>query len=91
MAECLELLAYIGAAQDKMVYAAQLLGAAESLRKSANAPMAPYEREEYERVTQIVGRRPGKVKWTAARAQGESLSTEQAIALGLQWSLSTTG
>ncbi len=76
----LEGLASVVAAQGEVAWAARLWGAAEALRETTGAPIAPVERRAYEaRVTAAraqLGERPFATAW----AEGRLMTPEQALA-----------
>jgi hypothetical protein len=83
LAHELESLAFIAIAQSQPQRAACLLGSAESVRESANSPMAPVERSEYtEQVAALRAQMDG-ASFAAAWATGRALTMDQAIAFAL--------
>ncbi|MDQ6661668.1 MAG: protein kinase [Chloroflexota bacterium] len=79
IAPCLEGLASVIALQGKPAWAAQLWGAAETLREANGVPISPLERSDYERSISDACGRLGKVAFAAAWAQGRALTLEQAL------------
>ncbi len=79
IASCLEGWASMVAEEGQEAWAAQLLGAAESLRQSIDAPIAPAERAEYENLVAKVQSRLGKKDFTSAWEQGRAMTPEQAL------------
>jgi predicted ATPase/serine/threonine protein kinase/DNA-binding CsgD family transcriptional regulator len=80
VASCLEGLAVAVAAEGEPVWAARLLGAAESLREAMGIPLPPVERPDYDFNVSEVRNRLGDKTFTAAWAEGRSMSPEQALA-----------
>ena len=76
----LEGLARVVAVQGELSWAARLWGAAETLRETSGAPIAPVERPAYEsRVTDAraqLGEKPFATAW----AEGRLMTPEQALA-----------
>jgi predicted ATPase/DNA-binding CsgD family transcriptional regulator len=79
VATCLEGLAIVVAAQSEPVWAARLLGAAESLREAVGIPLPPVERLIYERTVSEVRNRLGDKTFTSAWAEGHTMTPEQAL------------
>jgi predicted ATPase/DNA-binding CsgD family transcriptional regulator len=89
-ATCLEGLASVVAAQGEPLWAARLWGAAESLRTVIGAQseqgglfmmaMTPIERAFYERSVAAVRTQLGEKAFAAARAEGHTMTPEQALA-----------
>jgi hypothetical protein len=80
MAECLEGLAGVAAAQQQPERAARLFGAAKAWREMTGAPLPPSRRAGYERDLAAVRAGVGKAAFVEAMAVGTSMSLEQAIA-----------
>jgi hypothetical protein len=75
----LEGLAAAVAAQGNPVWAAQLWGAAQTLRETSGAPLPPVERVPYQRALEALRTRLGEQAFATAWAQGRTLSLEQAL------------
>jgi ATP/maltotriose-dependent transcriptional regulator MalT len=75
----LEGLANVVAAKGEPVWATRLWGAAHTLRNSMEAPLAPVERADYEHSVAAVRSQLGEEIFTAAWAEGQSMSLEQVI------------
>ena len=80
----LECCAYIACAQAEAQRAARLFGAAESLRASANAPMAGMERMEYDQNLAALRALLEAEALEAAWADGRAMTMDEAIAYALQ-------
>jgi tetratricopeptide (TPR) repeat protein len=80
---CLEGLAGVYALQGEPARAAQLLGAADALRKALNAPVQSADRADYERFVAGARAAMDADAFEAAWAEGRSLTLEQAIELAL--------
>ncbi len=76
----LEGLAGVVAAQGEPAWAAQLWGAAESLREVTGSPIPPVERADYERSIAAARNQLGEKSFAAAWAEGRTLAPEQALA-----------
>jgi predicted ATPase/class 3 adenylate cyclase len=82
---CLECLAFVASAQHKLDRAGTLLGAAEALRESLSAAMAPDEWTEYDLEVTVL-RQAAEGRWDeleAAWEMGRHLSYEEAVELAL--------
>jgi predicted ATPase/class 3 adenylate cyclase len=79
----LEGLAGVAGAQGQPARAAHLFGAAEVLRESTGMPLAPAYRAAYERDVAAIRAQIDEPTFTAAWAQGQKLTLEQAIAEAL--------
>ncbi len=79
IAPALEGLAGVVAAQGEPAWAARLWGAAEALREAIGIPLAPVERADYESAITAASIHLGEKSFTAAWAQGRTLTPEQAI------------
>ena len=77
---CLEGLAGVVAAQAEPTWAAQLWGAAKTLRDTIGTPIPPVERAGYERSVAAARAHLGEKAFTAAWAEGRTMSPEQALA-----------
>jgi predicted ATPase/serine/threonine protein kinase/DNA-binding CsgD family transcriptional regulator len=80
VASSLEGLAVVVAAQGEPVWAALLLGAAESLREAIGIPLPPVERLTYERNVSELRNRLGDKTFSFAWAEGRTMTPEQALA-----------
>jgi non-specific serine/threonine protein kinase len=78
--DCLEGIAGLAGTTSQTVRAAQLFGAAESLRESTGIPLPPVQRAAYERDLAATRAALDETAFTAAWATGRALSMEQAIA-----------
>jgi hypothetical protein len=88
LAHELECFAFIAIAQSQAQWAAQraacLLGAAEALRESLDAPMRANERGQYDQNLAALHLQMDAGAFATAWAQGRSLTMEQAVQLALQ-------
>ena len=78
IAECFEGMAEIAGAQRHLERAAQLLGAAETLRATIGAPLAPRERARGERHVSVARAGLGDTVFGAAWAAGQTTALEPA-------------
>ncbi len=76
----LEELGRVVGEQGELVWAAQLFGAAETLRETIGAPMPPTERPEHEKQLAMVRATLGEARWSKAWMRGCSMTPEQALA-----------
>ena len=76
----MEGLASIVAAQDELVWAARLWGAAEVLREVIGAPLPPVECPDYEQAVAATLAQLGEKVLAAAWAEGRTMTSEQALA-----------
>jgi predicted ATPase/class 3 adenylate cyclase len=83
VANQLECFAFIARAQGQPERAARLLGAAETLREVAGAPMLEYERGEYEREIASLRAALDQPRLDEAWAAGQALTLDQAVAYAL--------
>jgi predicted ATPase len=83
VANVLEGLAGVGVFQGHPERAAQLLGAAEALRKAINAPIQPADLPLYERTVTAGRAALGETDFVAAWNEGVEMALEDAIALAL--------
>ncbi len=74
IAICLE-----GLAGGEGIWAARLLGAAETLRDTTNISMALVYRVGYERAVATIGARLGEQAFALARAEGRTMTLEQVL------------
>ncbi|MEP7356589.1 MAG: hypothetical protein ABI847_05075, partial [Anaerolineales bacterium] len=80
----LECVAFIACAQSQPLLAVRMLGAAESLRAAANAPMTAFERIEYEQVLGALRAALAPEALDAAWDAGHQMTFEEAVADGLE-------
>jgi predicted ATPase/class 3 adenylate cyclase len=73
-------LARVVAAQGELWWAARLWGAAETLRQTIGAPIAPRERPAYESSVTAVRAQLGEQPFATAWAEGRLMTPEQALA-----------
>jgi hypothetical protein len=78
---CLETLAEIVGGEGEAERGARLLGAAEALSETVDRPRWPVERHAYERGTAALRAVLGEAAFAAARAEGRTLTLDQAIDL----------
>jgi predicted ATPase/DNA-binding CsgD family transcriptional regulator len=78
-AACLEQLAEIAAAQEWLVWAALLWGAAEKIRETTAIALGSTERAEYERAVNAVRNKLGDETFSSAWLQGRKMTPEQAF------------
>jgi predicted ATPase/DNA-binding CsgD family transcriptional regulator len=69
----------VAAKQGKVVWAAQLFGAAETLRDAMGAPVPLAERNEHEKQIAAVREALGEAHWSRAWMQGRGMAPEQVI------------
>ncbi len=74
---CLEELASVVTAQGEVVWAARLWGAAESLRDKVRSPRPPVFRADYKRSVAAARAHLGEKAFTAAWAEGRTMTQEQ--------------
>jgi predicted ATPase/DNA-binding CsgD family transcriptional regulator/transcriptional regulator with XRE-family HTH domain len=79
MASVLEALGGVVSSQGDPTWAAQLWGAAESLRETINAPITPVNRETYERFVAAARAKLSKKDFSEAWAVGRTMAPGQAI------------
>jgi predicted ATPase/DNA-binding NarL/FixJ family response regulator len=80
IASCLEQLAEISAAQEQLVWAALLWGAAENLRETTAISLESYQQADYERVVNAVRSKLGEEIFNSMWLLGRRMTPEQAIA-----------
>ncbi len=80
IASYLEGLAGVVVVQGEPAWAAQLWGAAIAVRNAMGAPLPPVERADYERSVATARARLGEKAFTAAWAEGRTMTPEQALA-----------
>ena len=80
IASCLEGLADVVSSQGQFRWAAQLLGAAESLREAIGIPIALIDRANYERQVAAVRGRLGEHDFAASWSEGRATTPEQVLA-----------
>jgi predicted ATPase/DNA-binding SARP family transcriptional activator/DNA-binding CsgD family transcriptional regulator len=83
VADCLEKMAAVAAAQEKTTRAARLWGAAVALREDLGAPLEPREREILQPYVAAARSRLGGRVWEVARAEGRKMTSEEAIEYAL--------
>jgi hypothetical protein len=76
----LEGLARVVAVKGALSWAARLWGAAETLRETSGAPIAPRERPAYERSVAATRAQLGGQAFAAAWAKGRTMTPEQVLA-----------
>ncbi|GAA0939886.1 ATP-binding protein [Nonomuraea longicatena] len=86
VADCLELLAWQAAEQDRMVRAAWLLGAADRVWQQFAAPLAgaPLLLRHHDRAIEAVRRGLGRERYLAVFRQGASIGLGEAVELAAQ-------
>jgi hypothetical protein len=84
IAECLESLARLAAAERRFTRAAQCLGAAEVLRETMGAPLPPPERAEYDRTLSAMRSGCSEEAFAGAWSEGRAMSLEQAVSVALE-------
>jgi ATP/maltotriose-dependent transcriptional regulator MalT len=80
IAFCLEGLADVVAVQGEPAWAAQLWGAAESLREAMGTPLPPVYRPAYERSVAAARTQLGEQTFATAWSEGRTMTPEQALA-----------
>jgi hypothetical protein len=83
IANQIESFAFLARARGDARRAAVLFGAAERLRDRAPAPMAAYERPEYEKEVGLVRDGLSDAEFSEAWAEGAALSMDQAVGLAM--------
>ncbi len=84
VAQSLESLAGVAVDQGEFSRAATILGAAEALREAIGAPLPPAARSDYESNVNATQAAVGEQAFKEARARGRRMSSEEAIAFGLE-------
>ena len=84
LAHELECIAFIAVAQSQPERAAQLLGAAESIRQDIGAPMSPFERPEYDAAVSALRTQMDGEALASAWAEGRTLTPDQALEIADQ-------
>jgi len=79
IASCLEGRAGIAAEESQLAWAAQLWGAADSLRETIRVPIPLIDRTDYERSVTAARTRMGEKDFAAAWEAGHAMTPEQAI------------
>src|SRR5581483_218870 len=79
MAECLEGLAVVAAAESRPERAARLLGSAARLRQSIGAPVHPVDRADHERAVALAQAALGPQAFEVAWRTGQSMSIDDVI------------
>ncbi len=80
VASSLEGLAGVVAAQEEPAWAAQLWGAAETLRSTIGVPIPPVERDGYEQAVAAARSQLGEGNFAVKWAEGRAMTPKQAIA-----------
>jgi predicted ATPase/class 3 adenylate cyclase len=80
----LECIAFIACERSQPLLAVRLLAAADSMRAATNAPMASFEREEYDRVLASLRAELAPKAFNQAWDEGASMNKDEAVALGLE-------
>ncbi len=80
IASCLEQLAEISAAQEQLVWAALLWGAAENLRETTAISLESTQQADYERAVNAVRNKLGEETFNSAWLQGRRMTPVEAIA-----------
>jgi len=75
-----EAFASVVAAQGELTWAARLWGSAEVLREAIGAPRPPFEHVSYQRSVDAARTQLGEKSFTAAWAEGRTMTSEQALA-----------
>ncbi len=83
LAQCLEGLSQLLTERAQFDRAAQLLGAAEAIRESIGAPVLPADRPAVEGTAARLQSELGDDTFTAARAQGKTMTPEDVISFAL--------
>jgi predicted ATPase/class 3 adenylate cyclase/Tfp pilus assembly protein PilF len=84
IADSLEAFAGLAADQENPERAARLSGAAEALREEMGLPLAPNEKEEYDRDVAQVRQGLGEVAFAAAWEEGRAMTMEHAVEYALR-------
>src|SRR5262249_20772687 len=84
IAECLEKIAGLAALQRQPKQAARLLGSAESLRATIDAPLPPMEQATYDSEVMALRTRLSEEEFTDAWQDGRTMTLEQAVEYALQ-------
>ena len=83
VAESLEAMAVLAGAREEFVRAARLWGAAGALRELYDSPVAPVERDRYERYLASVRFQPDEEAWEAAWEKGQAMTMEEAVSYAM--------
>jgi hypothetical protein len=83
MAQCLDGLAMVAAGQGQATRALRLAAASAGLSDLAMQPVYPIERPELERALTPIRQALGERDATAAWAEGQAMTLEQAVAYAL--------
>ena len=83
IAKSLEAFAGLAADQENPERAARLWGAAEALREEIGSPLAPNDREAYEREVAQARQVLGEAAFAAAWEEGRAMTMEQAVEYAL--------
>jgi non-specific serine/threonine protein kinase len=84
LASNLNVSAALAGAQGQAERSARLWGAAESLRESIGIVFSPFERSYYEPYINAAHAQLGESSWDAARAEGRSMTPDQAVEYALE-------
>jgi tetratricopeptide (TPR) repeat protein len=84
VAHALEGVAEVIALQGEPGRALRLLGAANTVRQAINTPIEPADLPEYDRALATARAALGEAAFAAAWAEGQAMTTEQAIKLGIE-------
>lgn len=84
IAACLEGLASVAIARGAAGHAARLWGASEAIREQIGAPLSPVDRAAYDADVARSRAMLGDEAFTGARAEGQAMTLEQAIAYALE-------
>lgn len=79
IANCMEEIAIVVCAEGQLDGAARLFGVASTLRDTLQTPMAPDDRADYERSVAIARVELNEPTFTAAWAQGEAMTMDEAF------------
>jgi hypothetical protein len=83
LARCIECLAFIAHAEDKLTRAVRLLGAAAHVRKTTQAPMTEPEESEYTQHIRQLQTETGTAAFEAAWRDSEALNIDETVVLAL--------
>jgi predicted ATPase/DNA-binding CsgD family transcriptional regulator len=88
IATCLVGLGRVALAQEQIIWAARLWGAAETLRETIGAVILPYQRDPYAQAMVAVRTRLGEEAFAAAWAEGRKMTPQQVLAAQRQEAIS---
>jgi non-specific serine/threonine protein kinase len=83
LAEALEAIGILAAAQEKPERALRLVGAAQALRKSTGSPLPPVQSERIDNVVAPIMRMMGEEAAAQIIAEGRAMSVEEAVMYAL--------